>query len=73
MKLTKIESVLLHLKKGETITQAQAIDLFHSYRLSDIIFKLRTKHGYNIESIPMYTKPNALGHVSTFCKYKLCS
>jgi len=71
MKLTKTEKVLRHLKKGKTITQAQAIDLYGSYRLSAIIHVLRHERGVNIKSIAMYSKPDENGHVSTFCKYKL--
>jgi len=67
---SKTEKVLIHLQKGRSLTQAQAITLFNTYRLSSIIHCLRNR-GVEIESIPIYSKPDATGHVSTFCKYKL--
>lgn len=41
--------VLNHLKRGQTITQAEAIDQFNCYRLSAIINILR-KQGFDIET-----------------------
>ncbi|RYL27744.1 helix-turn-helix domain-containing protein [Acinetobacter piscicola] len=39
--------VLAHLKTGNTITQAEAINLFHCYRLSAVINRLRNS-GHDI-------------------------
>ncbi|WP_291357590.1 helix-turn-helix domain-containing protein [Acinetobacter sp. UBA3106] len=47
MNNTQLKQVLGHLKQGETISQAEAIDLFDCYRLSAIIQRLRNT-GYNI-------------------------
>ena len=40
-KTTKLQKVLEHLQKNNTITSMEAIDLYGATRLSDIIFKLR--------------------------------
>lgn len=47
MNNTQLQQVLDHLKQGETISQAEAIDLFGCYRLSAVILKLRDA-GYDI-------------------------
>ena len=47
MNSTQLQQVLDHLKQGETISQAEAIDLFGCYRLSAVILKLRDA-GYDI-------------------------
>lgn len=47
MNNTQLQQVLDHLKQGETISQAEAIDLFGCYRLSAIIQRLRNT-GCNI-------------------------
>ena len=47
MNSTQLQQVLDHLKHGETISQAEAIDLFGCYRLSAVILKLRDA-GYDI-------------------------
>ncbi|WP_180114349.1 helix-turn-helix domain-containing protein [Acinetobacter sp. YH12063] len=39
--------VLTHLKQGKTISQVEAINLFHCYRLSAVILCLR-KQGHKI-------------------------
>ena len=48
-KTTKLQKVLEHLQKNNTITSMEAIDLYGATRLSDIIFNLRKK-GYIIET-----------------------
>lgn len=64
-KTTKLQKVLEHLQKNNTITSMEAIDLYGATRLSDIIFRLRKK-GYNIETkkidiIDRYGNPNHYG------------
>ena len=46
-KLSQNEKILRHLKRGRTITQEQAIELFKCYRLSARIANLKKKV-YNI-------------------------
>lgn len=46
---TKIKRVENYLRAGHSITQMEAINLFHAYRLSAIIFDLRSK-GMPIET-----------------------
>ena len=41
MSTTHQTQVLAHLKTGNTITQAEAINLFNCYRLSAVINRLR--------------------------------
>ena len=41
--------VLNHLENGNTLTQAEAIELFKCYRLSAVINRLRSG-GYDIET-----------------------
>lgn len=59
--MSQLESVLLHLKSGYSITSMQAIEMYGATRLSAIIFDLREK-GYHIETIrrkgvSMFGKP----------------
>lgn len=61
---TKIYKILQYLKQGHSITQKEAIDLFYSYRLSDVIFTLKNR-GWNIEST-MVTNGT-----SNFASYKM--
>ena len=46
---TQVEKVKKHLKKGKSITNADAVRLFNAYRLSSIIYSLRYTHGMNIK------------------------
>ena len=46
--MSKSTKVLNHLKKGKTLTGAQAWKLFGLYRLSSVIYNLRGK-GYTID------------------------
>ena len=56
MKLTpQQERVLNHLKKNKTIQPLEAWVELGIYRLSDVIFKLRTVHDINIETKPTTT------------------
>lgn len=48
--MSKTENILEYLKKGNTITNVDAVDLFKAYRLSAIIYNLKKK-GYNISTI----------------------
>jgi len=45
------EMILDYLKRGNTITGIEALELFRCYRLSASIFRLRHDRGYNIENI----------------------
>ena len=70
-KLSKKQMVLKHLLKSKesTITQKQAAELYHSWRLSDIIYKLR-HDGYQIIDVPTYDEK---GHKNNYATYKLIS
>ncbi|RZG46973.1 helix-turn-helix domain-containing protein [Acinetobacter wuhouensis] len=54
MSTTHQTQVLAHLKTGNTITQAEAINLFNCYRLSAVINRLRNS-GYEIVT---HNEPN---------------
>jgi hypothetical protein len=45
------EAVLDYLKRGNTITGVQALELFRCYRLSSVIHRLRNEHGYQIDNV----------------------
>lgn len=60
--MSNMNQILSHLKAGNYITQAGAIDLFQCYRLSARIYDLREK-GYKIESIWMQS-PNKKRYVA---------
>jgi len=47
MSTSQIEQVLAHLKQGNTLSQAEAINNFNCYRLSAVIKQLRNQ-GYEI-------------------------
>lgn len=47
--MSKIEKVLEYLEKGNYITDAKAVKLCNSYRLSAIIYELRHRYGLNIQ------------------------
>ena len=47
--MNKTNIVLEYLKQGNYISDAKAVELCHSYRLSSIIHELRKRHGYNIQ------------------------
>ena len=49
-KISKQQMVLDHLKKYGTITSLEAITLYSATRLAAIIFNLRNKFGYDIET-----------------------
>ncbi len=58
--------ILDYLKKGKTLSQAEAIDLCDCYRLSAVIDRLR-KQGYDIVT---HNEPN-LNHRGTHARYEL--
>ena len=58
--------VLAHLKTGNIITQAEAINLFHCYRLSAVIQRLRLL-GHDIVT---HQEPN-LNNKGTHARYEL--
>lgn len=68
--ITKTESVKKHLKKKKTITSWQAIDLYKATRLSAIIFELRHRYNWAIESKQM-AKKDENGQMCKFVKYVL--
>ena len=45
------QAVLDYLKRGNTITGVQALELFRCYRLSSVIHRLRNEHGYRIDNV----------------------
>jgi hypothetical protein len=57
--------ILAHLKAGNTITNAESMLVFHIFRLSDCILKLR-RAGYKVE---MTVKRDAVG--GKYASYKL--
>lgn len=66
---TQNQEILAYLQSGNSISQAQAIDLFGCYRLGARIFDLRKKgHDITTENV---TKKNRHGKPVTFAVYKL--
>ncbi|MDV2438006.1 helix-turn-helix domain-containing protein [Acinetobacter gerneri] len=49
MRITQKANILRHLQQGKTITQREAIALCNCYRLSAVIFELRSV-GYRVDS-----------------------
>ena len=49
MQETKIKIILNYLKNGGILTDAKAVELCKSYRLSAIIFELRHRYELNIQ------------------------
>ena len=47
--MNKTEIILNYLKQGNYISDAKAVELCNSYRLSAIIYELRHRHGLNIQ------------------------
>lgn len=72
MKATQIAEVKRFLEENGTITSWQAIQEFGATRLSDIIFKLRRKHGMNIQTKTCAFK-NRYGNSSSYAQYVLIS
>ena len=66
MKKSKKSQILDWMKQGRSITPKEAIEVFHCYRLSAVIFDLK-KEGHNISS-----KTVRIGDVN-FAKYTLQS
>ena len=62
----QLEKILSHLKKGKTLSQAEAIYNFDCYRLSAVIQRLR-KQGH---SIVTHQEPN-LNNKGTHARYEL--
>jgi len=66
--MSQEQSILEYLKKGNSITPLEALNFFGSFRLADIIFKLRKrglKDGYSIKTDLI---PHGKGH---FARYTL--
>lgn len=49
--MTQKEAILNHLQEQGSITPLEALNKYHSFRLADIIFKLRNE-GHDILTIP---------------------
>ena len=47
--MSKTDVILEYLKQGNYVSDARAVELCNSYRLSSIIHELRHRHGYNIQ------------------------
>jgi sugar-specific transcriptional regulator TrmB len=45
------DAIIDYLKRGNTITGVEALELFRCYRLSSVIHRLRHQHGYQIDNI----------------------
>jgi hypothetical protein len=60
-------TILAHLKKGETITNAESMLVYHISRLSDVVRKLRLA-GYDISTT---MKKDGVG--GKYASYKLVS
>lgn len=57
--------ILAHLKEGNTITNAESMLVYHIYRLSDCILKIR-RAGYDVD---MTVKQDRVG--GKYASYKL--
>lgn len=57
MTTSKHKQILEHLRTKGSITGAQAWELFHVYRLSSVIYRLRNSN-WNIVTIMMEDKDN---------------
>ena len=64
------EAVLNHLKEYGSITSMEAIQNYGATRLSAIIFNLRYKDGYDIET-HMETTKNRYGRSVDYARYVL--
>lgn len=47
--MNKTNVILDYLKAGNYVSDAKAVELCNSYRLSSIIHELRRRHNYNIQ------------------------
>ena len=71
-RVTKMAQVKKHLKTKKHITSWEAIQLYQATRLSAIIFNLRNKEGYEIETKSIATKDKN-GNSVVYAKYVLKS
>lgn len=64
---SKTQSVLNYLKVYGSISQKEAVDKFHLYRLGSVIFELR-KRGYEIitEEIPFISEFGIKGSYAVY-------
>ena len=67
--ISKIDIVLNHLKKKNSITSSEALRLYEIDNLSDVIYNIRKK-GVNITSIDVFAK-NKKGKTVKTSKYIL--
>ena len=66
--MSKIEVILNYLKQGNSISDAKAVELCNSYRLSAIIYNLRHNYNLDIES-EMFEFTDRFGNKSNYAKY----
>lgn len=64
-KLSKHERIRQHLLSGKTLTQRDAIERFHAYRLGAVVLRLRKDEG-----LPIRTEMVRIGD-SVFARYSL--
>lgn len=69
---TKMQQVRNHLSSKGTITSWEAIQKYGATRLSAIIYNLRHKEGWDIDSQDIAFE-DRYGNVGTFAKYVLIS
>lgn len=70
IRVTKTQQVRKHLLKKKSITSWEAITLYKATRLSAMIFNLRKKDKWKIESKSISTK-DSNGNPTTYAKYVL--
>lgn len=69
MKISQNKQIIDYLLKGNSITQAKAVELFGCYRLSARIHDLR-EEGYSIKATTKIAK-NRYGNAVSFAEYEL--
>ena len=67
MKNTKSQNVINHLESGKPLTKLDCFRLYSYWNLSDIILKLRKKHGYNYIQTTMKKTVNG-SEYAEYCK-----
>lgn len=59
--------VKIHLLKGKKITQEQCRIWYNGWRLADVVWKLRERHGLNVQKKTIYDKRTGV----SFAQYYL--
>lgn len=62
--------ILDHMKEHGSITPQEALNKFHVFRLASIIYNLRTRYEYDIETF-MEEGKDADGNSVTYARYFL--